>query len=136
MSNCVVNMISPQQYEDFILPHDLRLSKEYERFGIHTCNWDVTPYIDALRKIEKMGYLDSGMMADLKRVRETFPDARRAVLYGPLELENKTLLEIRADIERLATEYAPCDIVMADVESTTPDSRVLDFLRIVEETEG
>ena len=136
MSNCVVNMISPQQYEDFILPHDLRLSKEYERFGIHTCNWDVTPYIDALRKIEKMGYLDSGMMADLKRVKETFPDARRAVLYGPVELENKTLLEIRADIERLATEYAPCDIVMADVESTTPDSRVLDFLRIVEETRG
>ena len=58
------------------------------------------------------------------------------MLYGPVELENNTLPEIRADIERLATDYAPCDIVMADVESTTPDSRVLDFLRIVEETEG
>ena len=136
MSNCVVNMVSPQQYEEFILPHDLRLSKEYERFGVHTCNWDVTPYLDALRRIEKMGYLDTGMTADLVRIREMFPDARRAVLYGPVELENKTLSEIREDIERLAAEYAPCDIVMADVESTTPDSRILDFLRIVEETEA
>jgi hypothetical protein len=136
MSNCVINMISPRQYEEFILPHDLRLSDEYERFGIHTCNWDATPYVDALRQIVKMGYLDTGMMADLKRIKEMFPDARRAVLYGPVELETKALAEIRADIERIATEYAPCDIVMADVESTTPDSRILNFLRIVEETKA
>jgi hypothetical protein len=136
MSNCVINMISPRQYEEFILRHDLRLSEGYERFGIHTCNWDATPYVDALRQIVKMGYLDTGMMADLKRLKEMFPDARRAVLYGPVELETKALAEIRVDMERIATEYAPCDIVMADVESTTPDSRILDFLRIVEETEA
>ena len=101
----------------------------------HTCTWVVTPYLDALRRIEKMGYLDTGMMADLKRIRKMFPDARRAVLNGPVELENKALPEIRADIERLAAEYAPCDIVMADVDSTTHDGRVSDLLRIVEETE-
>ena len=102
----------------------------------HTCTWVVTPYLDALRRIEKMGYLDTGMMADLKRIRKMFPDARRAVLNGPVELENKALPEIPADIERLAAEYAPCDMVMADVESTTPDSGILDLLRIVEETEA
>jgi len=135
MSNCVINMISPQQYEEFILPHDLRLSEEYERFGIHTCNWDVTPYVHSLRKIKKMGYLDTGMMADLKHLKDAFPDARRAVLYSPIALETKTLSQIEADIGRLAAEYAPCDIVMADVASTTLDSRVLDFLEIVRQVE-
>jgi hypothetical protein len=135
LSNCVVVMISPQQYEIFVLPHDLRLSHEYARFGIHTCNWDATPYLGALRRIRRMGYLDTGMMADLRRIREIFPDARRAVMVGPVELETKPLDQIRADMERLAADYAPCDIVMADVDHTTPDERVRDFLRIARETE-
>jgi len=138
MSNCVINMISPRLYEEFVLPLDMKLSEEYERFGVHTCNWDATPYIRALRKIKKMGYLDTGPMADLKRVKETFPDpyTRRAVLYSPVELETKPLPQIQEDIRRIANQYAPCDIVMADVDSTTPDTRVLDFLRIIEETEA
>ena len=130
MSNCVVNMISPQQYEDFILPHDLRLSKEYERFGIHTCNWDVTPYIDALRKIEKMGYLDSGMMADMRKAKAMFPKARRAVLYSPAKLQESPVEEIKRDMEKIYEELSPCDVVVADVQATTPHSRVNEFLQI------
>ncbi len=132
MSNCVMNMVSPQQYRDFVLPLDRALSLEYERFGIHTCNWDATPYLEPLRSIEKMGYLDTGMMADLGRIRRMFPDTRRAIMYGPVDLEQKSLPQIRADMERIAREYAPCDIVMADVEATTPDERVRDFLDLAD----
>jgi hypothetical protein len=53
-------------------------------------------------------------------------------MYGPVDLERKTLEEIRADLEKVAREYAPCDIVMADVESTTPDRRVRDFLDLAD----
>ena len=133
MSNCVMNMISPEQYEEFVLPLDRKLSCEYERFGIHTCNWDVTPYLHPLRKIEKMGYLDTGKMADLAQIKQMFPDTRRAVMYSPVELENKSLVEIRKDILRIYQDYAPCDIVLADVESTVPDKRVTDFLDLVED---
>lgn len=35
-SNCVVNMISPQIYHEFILPHDKRLAEEFAGFGIHS----------------------------------------------------------------------------------------------------
>lgn len=136
MSNCVINMISPQQYEEFLLPLDRELSTKYARFGVHTCNWDATPYFDALSTVDSLGYLDTGIDADLPRMRRQFPDTRRAVMYSPVELEQASVEEIRADIERLDAELAPCDLVMADVENTTPDERVGELLRVVTEVTG
>jgi hypothetical protein len=73
------------------------------------------------------------MDSDLARVRRLFPDARRAVLYTPGEVEAKSLLQISADLERVAADYAPCDIVLADVETTTSEGRIRDFLAIAAE---
>ncbi len=133
MSNCVINMISPQQYKDFVFPIDKKLSKEYKGFGIHTCNWDVTPYLEVLRGIDKMGYLDTGMQADFKKFRQIFPDTRRAVLYDPVDIESKTFSEIKEDVRKIYDELAPCDIVLADVEYTTPISRIIEFIKLVDE---
>ena len=66
VANCTVNMVSPKQYYDFLFPYDKRIAESFERFGVHTCNWNVTPYLEALRKLPKMGYLDMGMMSNLK----------------------------------------------------------------------
>jgi hypothetical protein len=132
MSNCVMNMVSADTYKEFVLPCDLMLSKEFERFGVHTCNWNISPYIDVLRSIDKMGYIDMGMVSDMKRVRDVFPDARRAVMYPPVELEQKTMDEIKADIQKIYDDLAPCDIVMADITDTTPDERVREFLEVAD----
>ena len=136
MSNCVMNMISPAAYRELVLPHDRALSEEFQRFGIHTCNWDVTPYLEALREIPKMGYLDMGMMSDMSRAREMFPDARRAVLYPPVWLERKSPAELRADLTRIWRELAPCDVVMADITDTTEAEKVNAFLQIAGEIES
>ena len=128
VSNCVLNMVSPTQYEEFVLPLDMELSTRFPTFGVHTCNWDATPYLEQLRKIDKMGYLDTGAMADLARMKRMFPDTRRSVLYGPVELEQKSEAEILEEISRIAEEYGPCDIALADIENTTPDDRVRYFL--------
>lgn len=133
MSNCVMSMVSPAQYEEFVLPLDLALSANYPRFGIHTCNWVIDPYADSLRKIPKMGYIDTGMDSDLARVRRLFPDARRAVLYSPGALESNDASRIAADFERVARDYAPCDIVLADLETTIPSARVREALAMAEE---
>jgi hypothetical protein len=133
MSNCVMNMISPAQYEEFVMPLDRELGDGYPRFGIHTCNWKVDPYLDVLRKIPRMGYLDTGIESDLARMRGLFPGTRRAVLYGPVQLEAKTLSALAADFRSVAERAGPCDLVLADVESTTGDERVRDALRIAAE---
>ena len=124
VSNCVMNMISPQQYAEFVRPFDRKIAESFERFGVHTCNWDVTPYIEVLAELPKVGYLDMGMMSDMRRVRETFPDTYRAVLYSPVKLQEGAPAEIRKDMEKIYNDLGPCDLVMADIQASTPDERV------------
>jgi uroporphyrinogen-III decarboxylase len=130
VSNCTVNMISPQYYRDFVFPYDKRIAESFERFGVHTCNWDVSPYLEELRRLPKVGYLDMGMTSDMQKAKTLFPETRRAVLYSPVKLEDAPIEEIRRDMEKIREELSPCDVVMADVQATTLDSRVNELLKI------
>jgi len=133
VSNCVMNMISPDSYAEFLRPLDTKIAGSFERFGVHTCNWDVTPYIEVLAELPKLGYLDMGMMSDMRRVRETFPDTYRAVLYSPVKLQEAGLEEIRKDMEKIYNDLGPCDLVMADIQASTPAERVQALLDICAE---
>ena len=135
VSNCTVNMMSPKHYREFVLPYDKRIAENFERLGVHTCNWDVTPYLEELRQLPKVGYLDMGMMSDMEKAKTLFPEARRAVLYSPVKLQDAPIEEIQKDMERIYEKLSPCDVVMADIQATTPDSRVNELLRICRDLE-
>lgn len=124
VSNCVVNMISPAQYREFLLPFDAELGREFGLLGIHNCAWDATPYLPEYARVPGVGYVDMGLDSDLPQARRLFPNARRALMYTPMDLARKPSRELRADFERIAREYGPCDVVMADIEAGTPDERV------------
>ena len=130
VSNCVVNMISPQMYRTFVLPYDRRIALRFERFGVHTCNWNVNPYVQAFHELPNLGYLDMGMESDLSKVKAMFPETRRAVMYWPTKLQDAPLEELNNDMARIYRELAPCDVVMADIQATTPDKRVNELLEI------
>jgi len=136
VSNCTLNMVSPEIYREFLLPCDKRIADSFERFGVHTCNWDVTPYLEELRKLPKVGFLDMGMMSEMAKAKAMFPEARRAVLYSPVKLEEAPLEEIEKDMEKIYRQLSPCDIVMADITASTPDDRVNGLLRICSELEA
>jgi len=131
-ANCVVNMISPAWYEEFVLPYDQAFSREFKRYGIHTCNWNATPYLESMRKIDKMGYLDMGMMTDMEKARELFPDTRRGVLYSPVKIASAPLSEVQADFEKIYHDLGPCDLILADVDSSVPVERVQQVLEVVD----
>ena len=136
VSNCTVNMVSPQIYREFLLPYDKKIAESgFERFGMHTCNWNVTPYLEEIKKIPKVGYLDMGIMSDMKKVKKMFPEARRAVMYSPVRLQEASLNEIKKDMEKIYNELSPCDIVMADIQATTSDERVNELLQICRDLE-
>jgi hypothetical protein len=82
-ANCTLNMLGPQLYDEFLLHYDQSFAAEFERFGMHTCNWDITPYLDSFARLPNLGYLDMGMETDFARVKAEFPHARRAVMYWP-----------------------------------------------------
>ncbi len=124
VSNCSVNMISPAQYAEFLLPCDRRVAEAFEVVGIHNCAWTADPYLEHYASIPNLGYIDMGLDSDLGRARKLMPRARRALMYTPMDLANKSEDRIRADFARIARDYAPCDIVIADIEAGTPDARV------------
>jgi hypothetical protein len=124
VSNCLVNMVSPEQYRDLLLPYDMRIAEEFGCIGIHNCAWNADPYIDDYARVPGLAYIDMGMDSDLVHARAAIPDARRAIMYTPMDAANKPLEAIREDFERIARDYGPCDIVAADIEAGTPDERV------------
>lgn len=130
VSNCLVNMIQPELYQEFVLPFDQRIAEAFEVIGIHNCAWNASPYLDGYTSVPKIGYLDMGIGSDLKRARELFPAARRALMYTPMDLENKPIELIHQDLEYIASSYGPCDIVAADIDAGTADRKVAEFIQI------
>jgi hypothetical protein len=53
-------------------------------------------------------------------------------MYTPMDLKEKALEEIEGDLDRIAREYGPCDLVCADIESGTPDQRILELFDLCE----
>jgi len=66
-----------------------------------------------------------GLNSNLEKARRLLPAPRRALMYTSMDLANKSMDAIYEDLEQAASNYAPCDIVLADKESGTPDERVL-----------
>jgi hypothetical protein len=126
-------MVSPEQYREFLLPLDQQLVEAFGCIGIHNCAWNADPYLDDYARIPNVGYIDMGLDSDLAHAKRMFPNARRALMYKPTDLANKSSGNIREDIEMIARDYAPCDIVLADIEAGTPDRHVLEFLKICSE---
>jgi hypothetical protein len=130
VSNCLVNMISPAQYSEFLLPLDCRIAKVFGCIGIHNCAWKADPYFDHYAKVPNLAYIDMGADSDLDKARRIFPNARRAIMYNPVDLAEKSAYQIEADFAGIAEKYGPCDIVLADIEAQTPDERIWVVLEI------
>jgi len=130
VSNCLVNMVSPEHYRDLLLPFDRRIADAFECIGIHNCAWNADPYVPHYATIPNVAYIDMGLSSDLSAAKAAFPSARRAVMYTPMDLVNKSLGQIREDLERIARDYGPCDVIVADIEAGTPDERVVSLLEL------
>ena len=133
VSNCLVNMVSPEQYRGLLFAFDKRIAQEFGCIAIHNCAWNADPYVEDYARVPNPGYIDMGLESNLVRARELFADARRAVMYTPMELAEKPVEVIRQDLERIAREYAPCDIVAGDIEAGTSDERILAFVEMCDE---
>ena len=130
VSNCLVNMISPEQYRDILLPFDCRIAETFGCIGIHNCAWNADSYVEDYASVPNVSYIDMGLDSDLARAKKTFTNTRRALVYKPTDLANKSLETIQIDLEKIAHEYAPCDVVVGDIDAGTPDERVLAFLEL------
>ncbi len=126
VSNCTLSMISPAMYRRVLRQYDERVASSFGRFGVHTCNWDATPYLGALSELPGVGYIDMGFETDMVRAKELFPESRRAVLFTVGQLSDAA--EVERFLARVWKELAPCDVVVADIPWDMPDEPVRTLL--------
>ncbi len=125
VSNCLVNLVDAGLYREFLLPFDQKIAEAFGLTGIHNCAWNATPYLESYAWVPGVGYIDMGMDSDLSLARRLFPHSRRAIMYPPQDVATKPVARIRSDLERIARDYGPCDLVAADIEAGTPDEKIL-----------
>jgi hypothetical protein len=123
-ANCVVNMISREHYEQFLMPFDKRLYEHFPYFGIHNCNWSVDEYVDSYAGIGKILYLDFGLDSDLMRLKRLFPDTTRTVFY---RLTGKEPQDVVEDLQLIRRSDACTRIYLSAVGADTPVSLVHHF---------
>jgi hypothetical protein len=123
----MVNLLSPEQYQEFVLPRDRRLAEAFSMIGVHNCAWNADAYVPHYATLPRVAYVDMGLESDLVEAKQAFPTARRALMYTPMDVKEKPLEQIEKDLDRIAREYGPCDLVCADIESGTPDQRILEL---------
>jgi hypothetical protein len=133
ISNCVVNMISPEHYSEHVLPFDLKIRNEFKNFGIHNCAWVVDPYMEAYATVPKLGYIDMGMTSDFGKAKRLFSGCRRNVLYTSMDMVDKSREQIRDDFERIARELAPCDVGLLNLGPEVDDEQVIFFMDLCEQ---
>jgi hypothetical protein len=122
--NCLVNMISPRLYRQQLLEFDQRFRHSFDLVGIHTCNWVVDPYLDALAEIPGLAYLDMGEGSDLERVHRLFPDLCPSVFVHPVRLLEMSERQIGRHITELGRRIGRGYILLSDLEAGTRDSQI------------
>ncbi len=83
--------------------------------------------------IPNLGYIDMGLKSDLALAHDLMPDARRALMYGPMDLTNKSIRQLEDDIRRIVRDFAPCDMVVADIDKDVADETVVAFLKVCQQ---
>jgi len=122
--NCLINMISAEMYRQQLLEFDQRFSKSFDVFGMHTCNWTVDPYLDAIAEIENLDYLDMGADSDLDRVHRLFPDLCPSVFVHPQKFRSMSPSEINNEITELGKRIGKGYILLSDLEAGTTDDQI------------
>ena len=122
--NCLINMMSGKAYADRLLPFDKRFHKSFDLFGIHTCNWSIDPYLDAIAEIGELAYLDMGADSDLDKVKRLFPKLAPSVFFHPEKLRRLTVKEITKEITELGKRLGKGYILFSDLEVGTTDSQI------------
>jgi len=123
--NCLMNMISGEMYRKLLFEFDDRLSRSFDLFGIHTCNWTVDPYLEAIAEIDAgISYLDMGSKSDIDKVHELFPHVRPSVFIHPENIRQHSVEEIKLEVTDLCKKLNSGYILLSDIEAGTDDRKI------------
>lgn len=130
-SNCSVDMVSLDMYNDFLLQYDLKLAENFRPFGIHHCGKKMENVAEGYAKIEHLAFAEAGAGSDIAFVREKLPKAHINARYSPAKLMDVKEDEMKADIAKMIKNGAPLNlfsISCVGIDKNISDEKIRMFL--------
>lgn len=134
-SNCSIQMISNEQYEYFILPHEIELSKNLQPYGVHHCGNNMHTVAEGYSKISDCCFFDVGWGADVAYCRKLLPDAFFNIRLSPVKIKECTPQQVKNDIEKLfkdVGDLSKVGLCCINMDYGTPDENVASVFETVE----
>ncbi|HUV07605.1 MAG TPA: uroporphyrinogen decarboxylase family protein [Spirochaetia bacterium] len=138
-SNCSVQMISNEMYETFLLPHEIRLSRHLQPYGIHHCGNNMHEVAEGYSKVKEACFFDVGWGADIAYCREKIPDAFFNVRLSPVKIKTCTPMEIEQDLTTLleqAGDLSNVGICCINMDYGTPEANVAEIFKAAQRYRG
>lgn len=136
IGNCPVMMISPQTYREAVLPFDLRLRRQVQKFGLHHCG-PMDRYLEAYQSLLTIEFLEVGWGSNIAAVRKAFPEAIIDLMINIYDLQNMSPPAMRDLLAGMLREAEPIsrvrDVWVADIGPEVSDEMVLNFVEAVDE---
>lgn len=136
-SNCSVSMVSPKLYEKLIFPHELRMAKILQPYGIHHCGNNMHKFTKPYSQIPST-FFDVGWGSDITVCSETFFDSFINLRLNPVRLLQCNKNEIYQDTLSLlksAKRIQNIGICCINMDAGTPDENVSSIFQAVSDYE-
>ena len=138
-SNCSVEMVSNACYEEFLLPQDLRLAKEFPCFGIHHCGKSMEHVCEGYGKVKNLAFAEVGAGSNIPYVREHLPETWLNLRYSAVNIQKETPDQIHENVARMLKEgkadQGKISISCVGMDVNTPEESILAFLDACQKAE-
>lgn len=129
-SNCSVQMVSPDIYDEFLLPCERRLAEALAPYGIHHCGNNLHRFSRSYRSVAPV-FVDVGWGSNVGECRKELPDAFLNLRLSPVNLMRQSADEVRKDALRLLAEAGGnAGVCCINMDYGTPDENVRAFLEV------
>jgi uroporphyrinogen-III decarboxylase len=135
-SNCTVEMVSLDTYNEFLLKYDNMLAQEFKPFGIHHCGRTMEHVVEGYEKVRNLAFAEVGAFSDIGFVRKHLPDVYLNARYSPVKLIDVSLSELREDVEKIYQVAGPADLLSIScvgIDTHVTDEKVESFIKICRE---
>jgi hypothetical protein len=134
-SNCSVQMISNRTYEEFLLPHEIELSRHLQPYGIHHCGDNMHAVAEGYSKVKEACFFDVGWGSDIARCRQMIPEAFFNLRLSPVKIQKCSAVEVERDLTALleqAGDLSQTGICCINMDHGTPDENVAMIFEVAE----
>ncbi len=138
-SNCSVEMISEDCYRDFLLDYDVKLSGQFQPYGIHHCGQSMEHVAEGYADIPDLSFAEVGAGSDIKAVRTALPDCWLNLRYSPVRLTDVNEGDLQHELHQMFQDAggsdAPVSLSCVGIDKSVPDEQISMFLKFLKEME-